>query len=348
MRTLGGGIVALGALTALGAWFERRAESRDQRTPPPGRLVDVYGHAIHLHCMGAGGGPTVVLDAGLAGFSTDWALTQPRVAEFARVCSYDRAGYGWSEPALGPRTSEVIAEELHELLHRSRTPGPYLLVGHSFGGYNVRVFADKYPDEVAGLVLVDTSHESFPERLPPDARRRYERFDALEGPSLRLGEALAHTGLIRLLLEENRCGLLAMFDPLPPEAHAATMRLRATPRFFHTAYQEIVSFDESGRQAHRARGLGDRPIVVITAASKENMGEAPLAQVGVDQAFMETVVALRSQLHEELAHSLSTNSRHIVTTRSGHLVQVSEPELVVDAIRWALEQSRASRLASVS
>lgn len=347
-RTLGWGVAALCALGAAGAFFEMRAEARDQDFPPPGQLVDVGGHTLHIHCTGQGSGPTVVLDAGLAGFSTDWALVQPEVAKVARVCSYDRAGYGWSEPVAGERTSEVIASELHELLHRSAIPGPYLLVGHSFGGYNIRVFADRYPDEVAGMVLVDVSHEAFTETLPSAARWRFERFDALEGPALVISEALARVGLVRLAMHRDWFSLLAPYEPLPSEAHAATARLHAMPRFFRASYQEILGFRESGRQAERAHGLGDRPVAVVTAAGKENMGEAPLAQFGLNKEFLETLVGVRSTLHAQLARALSTNSRHIVTTNSGHLVQISEPHLVVEAIQWALDQSHAPILAHAS
>jgi pimeloyl-ACP methyl ester carboxylesterase len=327
-------------MSALGSVCERRLEARELRDGPPGELVDVGGRHMHINRTGQGTGPTVVLDAGLAGFSTDWTLVQPEVASFAHVCSYDRAGYGWSDPAPGERASDVIATELHELLHRAGVPGPYLLVGHSFGGYNVRVFADRYPDEVAGLVLVDPSHEAFPDTLPPRARRRYERFDALEGPALLLSEAFARVGLVRLMFARDWLSLLDVFDPLPTAARATMMRLRAVPSFFHTAYQEIRAFNDSGRQAGRAGGLGNRPVAVITAAGKENMGEVPLAQIGIDQQFLETLVSARSTLHAELAHSLSTNSRHIVSASSGHLVQICEPDVVVEAIRWALEQAR--------
>lgn len=328
-------------MSALGAICERRLEARELRDAPPGELVDVGGHRMHINRTGQGSGPTVVLDAGLAGFSTDWTLVQPEVAAFAHVCSYDRAGYGWSDPVHGERTSDVIAAELHELLHRAGVPGPYLLVGHSFGGYTVRVFADRYPDEVAGLVLVDVSHEAFPDTLPPRARRRYERFDALEAPALLLSEACARVGLVRLMFARDWLSLLDVFDPLPQAARATMMRLRAVPSFFHTAYQEIRAFNESGRQAARAAGVGNRPVAVITAAGKENMGEVPLAQIGVDQQFLETLVNARSKLHAELATSLSTNSRHIITTNSGHLVQICEPRVVVEAIRWTLDQARA-------
>ncbi len=136
--------------------------------PPPGRLVDVGGFRLHIHCTGSGG-PTVILDAGNGGSSLDWSLVQPGVATFTRVCSYDRAGYGWSDSGPTPRTSERIVRELHTLLVNAGVPGPYVLVGHSFGGLNMRLYTYTYPQDVAGLVLVDSSHENDPTAL----RREY-------------------------------------------------------------------------------------------------------------------------------------------------------------------------------
>src|SRR6266581_4367311 len=131
--------------------------------PPPGRLVDVSGYRLHIHCTGSGGpGPAIILDAGNGGSSLDWSLVQPGVATFTRVCSYDRAGYGWSESGPTPRSSGRIVRELHTLLVNTGVPGPYVLVGHSFGGLNMRLYAYTYPQEVAGLVLVDSSHENNP------------------------------------------------------------------------------------------------------------------------------------------------------------------------------------------
>ena len=124
----------------------------------PGEMVRVGQHRLHLLCMGEGE-PTVVLESGLGGNSLDWVRVQPIIAEHNRVCTYDRAGYGWSELGPLPRTSERIADELHILLKRARIPGPYILVGHSFGGYSVRLFATHYANETAGLVLVDAAHE---------------------------------------------------------------------------------------------------------------------------------------------------------------------------------------------
>ena len=129
-----------------------------RRYPAPGEMVAVAGHDMQLYCTGEGReGPTVVMDAGLGGGLLDWQTVQPKVAKFARVCSYDRSGIGWSESGPNPRTSPHIVEELHALLKNGGVEGPYVLVGHSFGGANAQLYAAEYPEEVAGMVLVDSA-----------------------------------------------------------------------------------------------------------------------------------------------------------------------------------------------
>ena len=125
--------------------------------PPPGELVDVGGHSLHINCVGEGS-PTVILESGSGATSVDWANIQPEVANTTRVCAYDRAGSGWSETGPGPGDPQQIAGELHTLLGNAGIDGPYVLVGHSFGGLYVRMYAELYPNEVEGMVLVDSSH----------------------------------------------------------------------------------------------------------------------------------------------------------------------------------------------
>ena len=158
-RVLGVMLALFAVLAVAGASYEAIAAWGDaQAYPAPGRLVDVGGYRLHIQCVGSGS-PTVVLDAGLGGASLDWNLVQSEIGSMAQVCSYDRAGMGWSDPGPLPRTPDQIAHELHTLLTNAGIAGPYILVGHSLAGKNVRLFASQHPDEVAGMVLVDARSE---------------------------------------------------------------------------------------------------------------------------------------------------------------------------------------------
>ena len=159
-----GGVVLLLLILLVGATYQGVSQSADaRRFPRQGRSVALGpsfpGLSLNLNCTGQGN-PTVILDTGGGIPAVGWSLVQPEIAKFTRVCSYDRAGYGWSGAGPTPRTSLQIARELHALLDVGREKGPYLLVGHSLGGYNVRVYNHEYPNDVVGMVLVDASHET--------------------------------------------------------------------------------------------------------------------------------------------------------------------------------------------
>jgi pimeloyl-ACP methyl ester carboxylesterase len=161
-------VAGLLALAVIGAIYQVVATQIDQRAyPPPGEMVNVNGHLMHINCVGRGS-PTVILESGLGNMSADWANIQPEVAKTTRVCSYDRAGTGWSEPGPTPRDPKQIAHELHTLLGKAGIDGPYVLVGQSFGGLYVRMYADLYPKEIAGMLLVDSSHPDMWTRMPPE------------------------------------------------------------------------------------------------------------------------------------------------------------------------------------
>src|SRR5918912_1497138 len=158
-RTLAALFGLLVVLGLIGASYEAIAAAGDARSyPPPGQLVDVGGYRLHIQCVGTDS-PTVVLDAGLSGSSLDWSLVQPELGRTTRVCAYDRAGMGWSDPGPQSRTPRQIAGELHTLLTKAGIAGPYVLVGHSLAGKNVRLFALSHPEEVAAMVLVDARSE---------------------------------------------------------------------------------------------------------------------------------------------------------------------------------------------
>ena len=205
---LPGLLVGLFVLVALllfaGALYQAIGSAQDARKyPPPGRIVDVGGHRLHLYCAGEGG-PSVVMDSGLPGSSLSWRLVQPEVAQFARVCSYDRAGLGWSEAGPKPRTSQQVVEELHTLLASAGIEAPYVLVGHSFGAFTARLYASTYPKEVAGLVLVDPLHPR--ECLEMTEQQKVNLHRAVRFS--RYGALLAGLGIARFVASLVRAGAL--------------------------------------------------------------------------------------------------------------------------------------------
>ena len=160
------GFVWLLALAVIGAIYQAIATQIDQRTySPPGEMVDVGTHSLHINCLGEGS-PTVILEAASGGMSAHWVRVQQQLAQTTRVCAYDRAGMGWSEGGPEPRDAARVTGELHALLEGAGVEGPYVMVGHSFGGLYARAYAARYPDETAGVVLVDSSHPDQFERLP--------------------------------------------------------------------------------------------------------------------------------------------------------------------------------------
>jgi pimeloyl-ACP methyl ester carboxylesterase len=203
--------VALLALAAVGAVYQAVATERAERAyPAPGEMVDVGGYRLHIDCAGRGG-PTVVLDGGAGEMSADWALVQKEVSGTTRVCAYDRAGMGWSETGPEPRDAERISGELHALLEGAGIEGPYVPAGRSFGGLYMQTYAARYPDEVAGLALVESSHpEQFSYRsVARDSNEPQERAPSVVPRLARLGVSLlARVGVVRLLSE---------LDPASPE-----------------------------------------------------------------------------------------------------------------------------------
>lgn len=264
---------------------------------PPGQLVDIGTHRLHLHCMGWGS-PTVVIDAGLGGFSLEWLRVQSALSREFHVCAYDRAGYGWSDPGPQPRTSERIASELHALLEQARIPAPYVLVGHSFGGYNVQYYATHYTREVAGLVLVDSSHPRQSERFP-----------------MRLGST--RPGRNSLVLANP----IILHQNYPREVAVVAHKLMASRKALETQMHELFSFQESGLQVLQSGPLPDVPVVILSRGKRV----LPVRH-GQD---MEVVWG---QLQEDLFRSVN-KSRHLVAMEAGHHIHLDQPLVVEDAIR---------------
>jgi pimeloyl-ACP methyl ester carboxylesterase len=284
--------------------------------PAPGEMVSVSGHEMHLYCTGkAGGGPTVVMDSGLGGGVLDWQTVQPKVAKFARVCSYDRSGIGWSESGPSPRTSRRIVEELHALLSDAGEEGPYVLVGHSFGGANVQLYASEYPERVAGMVLVDSALDV--RVLDEDLRDA----TANATPSPLTLKILAPLGIT--------CLLNSQVDLLPKRLAQERLAIQNSTRHQFAVADETVTINESiATTTDAAPSLGDRPLIVLSAGARQYPGFTKEQAKRADKQANEL---------EASRQKLSENSLLVVAKDSGHYIHFERPELVVDSIRRVVE-----------
>jgi pimeloyl-ACP methyl ester carboxylesterase len=222
------GVGAIAGAAGAGVGYQTVGGRLDRREhPPPGEMVDVGDHRLHLYSRGeASGGPTVVIDAASGGWSLDWHHVQTELSTTTRIVTYDRAGYGWSERGPTPRTSWQVADELRSALEVAGIDGPYVLVGHSFGGHTVRLLADELSEDVAGVVLVDARQEDVHRRLPPEAT---------ELPPLELFEATARLGIVRLMIAVQGAdapGLPPSLNEMEPDVRKTYLAIGFEPEYF--------------------------------------------------------------------------------------------------------------------
>ncbi len=332
-------LVTLALLAVSGAVYQAIGTWRDRRRfLPPGRLVRVNERRMHIHVTGEGT-PTVVFESGMGASCLSWTLVQPQVAQFTRAVSYDRAGHGWSDPPREPRTARQIAQELHTLLDATDVPGPYVLVGHSFGGYVNRAFAHLHRDEVVGMVLVDSVHPAEWENPTPEqlrmikvglryawiaawlARLGFVRFclTRLARGSPRLGRAAANAFGVGTAAAVQR--IAGEIRKLPAPILPIVRALWSQPKNFMSLGQHVAALPVSAAQAAAVNSLRDLPLVVLSG----DHHAAPYTDWQRDLA------------------QLSSCGRQVVASDSGHWIHLDHPELVTKAI---LEVVAAARQAA--
>jgi pimeloyl-ACP methyl ester carboxylesterase len=308
------------------------AVAEDKRLLPyvkPGQLVDIGGRRINLHCTGIGG-PTVILMAGISSWSPVWYKTQPEIAKRARICAFDRASYGFSDPAPQPQILSDTVSDLHAALKAADVPGPYVLVGHSLGGLEARWFAQQWPEKIAGMVLVDTSPAA--EFLIEVNQPGYDEGEGKESyvsEKLRCALLAAHGPLDPSSPEYEHCSL----GPLPGDTPAALRKI--WPSFFTADHAMAQVSLISSLFTHRYDGadhlhFGDKPLVVLSADDGWDLS-------GPAASFWRTYITLWFAQHEALAH-LSSRGVHRVIEHSGHEIQLDKPHAVIDAVDEVLRQ----------
>ncbi len=315
-----------------------RAHDRDRLPQRIGRAIDVGGRTLNLYCSGEGS-PTVIFETGGNGPGYEWASIQPRVAKFTRACWYDRAGVGWSDPPPSPRTSATVVSDLHELLSRAGVPPPYVFVGASIGGEYARIYTSRYPRDVAGLVLVDSSN--------PDQREPAFMLSPfnLMSPGKRhlICTALpfmARFGILRLLASR-------MSGPLPPEGSSAReilVKLNAQPEALRTDAEQVCAATDGGRlvptrgtgnpeldnAARNAGSLGDRSLIVLTAGRHS-------APPGLEKQAADFHEIWVHQLQASLAH-LSSRGKQVIVDADHDMSEA--PDAVVAAAQQVVNEVR--------
>ena len=322
-------LLAVVLMFGLVLWVNQRVAIKRVRNDflAPGKLFTIQGHTMHLNCSGNKAlqkVPTIVFDAGNASFSLDWSNLQHCLKSSYRVCTYDRSGYGWSEPSGNPRDADHIVEELHSLFLASGETTPYLLVGHSLGGLHMQLFTARYPDEVAGLILV----ESPGTNIQKDA---YQQQAQVTIGSQRVMHFLTASGLLRVLgpLMGNQT-LPAGAANLPDGERDAYLQLLLDPQHYETALAENENIFHSAEQVKAAltgdHPLGDMPLIVLTSG----MVDVPDG----NNYFSTRRIPVEPQAIEQQAAlaSLSTRGRQIIVADSGHLMQHDAPEVITSAI----------------
>jgi pimeloyl-ACP methyl ester carboxylesterase len=273
---------------------------------PPGKLIDVNGHNMHINCVG-NKSPTIILDSGTGGFSLEWKDIQRSLSQYVRICAYDRAGYGWSDMGPLPRTTKRITHELHTLLQNAGIHGPYIMVGHSFGGFTAQYFARHFNNEIAGIVLIDSSHEEQVYRLPENGK-----------------------DVVRRSLHQDRSNMITksvLHEHFPKEEAAVAQQLMTRWSALLTWREEMANYALSSRELRdiHHKPLPETPLIILSRGKR----------VWPETEYGDAMEEAWTELQEELSY-LSDLTTHIIAENSGHSIHLDEPELVVDAIHDVL------------
>ena len=307
--------------------------SSSQMFTPPGKMVNVGGHRMHLLIMGKGS-PTVIMENGSGDFSFVWSLVQPSVSQFTSTVSYDRAGYAWSEAGPAPRTDKQITWELHEALRKASIRPPYILVGQSFGGFLVRAFARYYPKEVAGMVLVEAVNENARILIGGNPTRIREFAKGRTAPNIQESITQKTTTTFSSSVVQVDTSIEFPMDRLPTKEQQWQKWAQNQPTFRATVDSEMTWSPEDVQRIFKNKGnpsyrLGNIPLIVLTRANGGYKGRTDSTELEQERLSQQKELSL-----------LSTNSKWIIDKNSGHNIHLEDPQLVIRSIHEVVEAVR--------
>jgi pimeloyl-ACP methyl ester carboxylesterase len=305
-------------LLLIGFVYETIASKSDwARYPPAGELIDIGGYKLHLHCDGEreGDQPLVVIEAGSGSASQDWVLVQPEIAKFARVCTYDRAGLGWSDPGPEPRSSQQYATELGILLEKAGEEPPFILVAHSLGGHTVRIYTQEHPENVAGMVLVDSRPPSVDFPMMP-----------MSAGQLKTWEFLARCGFFRLI---GKRAMEAQAPSMAKKIPDYPIPIIFDSDFFITDRLQEITISESDKLVAETGPFGDLPLIIISREIPDSFNFLP-----PDEG--DGAEAMWGAGQKDLLN-LSTDSQFLIAVGSGHNIPIENPEIIISAVQGMLE-----------
>lgn len=299
-----------------------------EQYPPPGKLVDIGGYSLHVNSQGKGG-PTVVMEAGAGSFSLVWSQVAPQLSKDSQVVVYDRAGLGWSDPSPKARTADNIVAEFRSMLSKAGVKPPYVLVGHSMGAIYMRMYAQKYPKEVVGMVLVDPGDENLPVAAGPEVAQAIDES--------------AKAGAAYLKQQERKCALgqfavklssLPLDNQLPEEAAKQMQALQATePWLWAATADEALAATTSWAQARALNitSVGDIPLIVLVSDQLVELATNVSMNQETNTIWRELQVGLVSE---------SPQGELQIARNSGHLIQLDQPNRVIEAVKKVVRLSR--------
>lgn len=334
-RGLIGLLIVLIVLMVAGVIYQSSASASDlKKYPPPGQLYNVGEYRLHLYCTGEGS-PTVILEAGAGSPGLIWMYVQPEIAKHTRVCSYDRAGFGWSDSASGPLSPQQIASDLHALLEAAGVQSPYILVGHSAGGVYVRAFTNQYPSEVVGMVLVDSTHEEQNVRFPPE----YQELNKTQNAMFGFCRFVSPFGGMRVTRFFDMATTAYNMDSETGQIFLSTMY---RTKYCRAVAEEVEALSTTISQAGTPGSLGDMPLIVLTADTSEEEMQAQIPaylKSVVRPEVIRKVFEVSRVMQQELV-GLSNRGRQIMIPNTGHMIHLDQPQVVIDAIQSVMEQVR--------